>query len=315
MDPTGFFLYARERQAVLMRRRSGQARPWTEDHILDTYRFCNIYREDDATTQWLARWVRDPLASRPEVLLAVVLFRWFNRIGTGEAIFRQTVGLNDRGRVGTPWSYLLETGETEPMEHAIRRFCGRGPYVTGAYIIKTPDGMDKVRGVLWCVDQFCRLSVSARPDKMFGDRLMGWREMADTLLGSRGSYRLEDVWQWLREFPYLGDFMAYEIVTDLRHTDLLRDAPDIYTWANPGPGAMRGLNRLHGRDLHHRQPKHVFVCEMRDLLRLANEDFKHIWPHRTGHDVEMRDIEHTLCEFDKYRRVELGEGRPRGKYS
>jgi len=28
----------------------------------------------------------------------------------------------------------------------------------------------------------------------------------------------------------------------------------------------------------------------------------------------MRDIEHSLCEFDKYERVRNGEGVPRGKY-
>ena len=30
--------------------------------------------------------------------------------------------------------------------------------------------------------------------------------------------------------------------------------------------------------------------------------------------LEMRDIEHCLCEYDKYERVRLGEGRPRAKY-
>ena len=30
--------------------------------------------------------------------------------------------------------------------------------------------------------------------------------------------------------------------------------------------------------------------------------------------LEMRDIEHCLCEFDKYERTRLGEGRPRAKY-
>jgi hypothetical protein len=29
---------------------------------------------------------------------------------------------------------------------------------------------------------------------------------------------------------------------------------------------------------------------------------------------EMRDVEHTLCEFDKYERVRLGEGRPRSVF-
>jgi hypothetical protein len=42
----------------------------------------------------------------------------------------------------------------------------------------------------------------------------------------------------------LGPFLAYEIVTDLRFTALLENAPDIMTWANPGPGAKRGITRL-----------------------------------------------------------------------
>jgi hypothetical protein len=28
----------------------------------------------------------------------------------------------------------------------------------------------------------------------------------------------------------------------------------------------------------------------------------------------MREVEHTLCEFDKYERVRTGEGKPRGVY-
>jgi hypothetical protein len=28
----------------------------------------------------------------------------------------------------------------------------------------------------------------------------------------------------------------------------------------------------------------------------------------------MRDIEHCLCEFDKYERVRLGQGKPRAQY-
>ena len=31
--------------------------------------------------------------------------------------------------------------------------------------------------------------------------------------------------------------------------------------------------------------------------------------------LEMRDIEHSLCEFDKYERVRLGQGAPRSKYT
>ena len=38
--------------------------------------------------------------------------------------------------------------------------------------------------------------------------------------------------------------------------------------------------------------------------------------HLEGHmpPLEMREVEHTLCEFDKYERVRNGEGKPRSIY-
>ena len=32
------------------------------------------------------------------------------------------------------------------------------------------------------------------------------------------------------------------------------------------------------------------------------------------YNVDMRTIEHSLCEWDKYERVRLGQGTPRSKY-
>jgi hypothetical protein len=116
---------------------------------------------------------------------------------------------------------------------------------------------------------------------------------------------LEDSWKSFLPYAGFSDFMSYEVVTDLRHTKWLSKAPDIMTWANPGPGAMRGLNRIFGRELNGKQKKPLFIQEMRDLLALLNGN---------PLPLEMRDIEHCLCEFDKYERVRLGQGRPRAKY-
>ena len=53
------------------------------------------------------------------------------------------------------------------------------------------------------------------------------------------------------------------------------------------------------------------IEEMRELLEQSTlqRHWSHNWPK-----WEMRDVEHTLCEFDKYERVRTGEGRPRGVY-
>lgn len=338
MTVDSFFAYARERHSTHLRRAAGLPRSeWTQDPILRQYRFCNVYRELDRTTQWFRTNVRDPLRDTPEVLLATVLFRWFNRIETGEAIFSRVRPDTDPPNA-TAWDELLGSGSTTPLRETIIASCGEGPYVTGSYIIKTPNGMSKLDGVLWCVEQFMRSNVP------WWDGRLGQREFADLCLYSRanpeeGLIRLQDLWEWLCQFPFMGPFMAYEVVTDLRHTALLDRAPDIMTWANPGPGAFRGLNRIAGRDLRASVPRELAIKEMRALLEYSRHP--RYWPQfkRIRHDMvdasypsrelmyqmahidregedhwpawEMREVEHTLCEFDKYERARLDEGRPR----
>lgn len=329
-----FFAFARERHATYLRRRAGVT-PWTSDPILQAWRFTNVFRELDAVTVWFRENVRDPLHNKPEVLLATVLFRWFNRVTTGEAIFKQkALGFGGEQPGETAWDALLrlpDLGEgIGAVQAAILQYSSPGPYVTGAYIVKTPDGMDKVEGVLWCVEQFM-LQQHAVDDFPVG----GWRGTGEELLKMRGQTGLQNVWSWLRRFPYMGDFMAYEVVTDLRHTALLDQAPDIMTWANPGPGAARGLGRVFAGDpeAYNKNQKQRLNELMHVLLEVSRDAA--FWPHHDGIDGwavpsdmmgdaavgnvvdwpawEMRDVEHTLCEFDKYERIREG-GRGKRRY-
>jgi hypothetical protein len=106
-----------------------------------------------------------------------------------------------------------------------------------------------------------------------------------------------------------GGFMAYEVMCDLRYTAFLNRAIDKSTWAHAGPGALRGLGRLNGKLPAPREA----VVQMQNLLNLISP----LWYLAFPKDplLEMREIEHSLCEFDKYERVRNGEGRPRSKYS
>lgn len=332
-----FFAYARERQAILLRRRAGRPGPWTEDGILQQFRFCNVFREDDTTTIWLREHVRERVAPE-ELLLATVLFRWFNRIRTGEAIFQQkmldlgtspgwgTDGLTPWEARESKWASVDEW--LSRLGASIRAYCGNGPYVTGSYIIKTPDGYNKLDGVLWCLVRFMtERHPMVGPMGRASD--LGYTDVSRMLMTGDGPISAEMLWGWLRQFPYLGDFMSFEVVTDLDQTFRFSDR---MTWANPGPGATRGLGRIfHGRHDHYRaNQKGVLNGLMRELLT-ASQDLEN-WPEGSGHglvpldyargwgDVElagpwpawdMRTVEHTLCEFDKYERVRNGEGRPR----
>jgi hypothetical protein len=128
--------------------------------------------------------------------------------------------------------------------------------------------------------------------------------------------------KYLESFHGWGGFLAYEVATDLRHTRYLCDAPDIMTWANPGPGAKRGLNRLFGRPLKQEVSRSQAIEEMQAILSWSLKDMP-TWVRSDAKDfkrypkprLEMRDIEHSLCEVDKYLRVQTGAGRPRAKFN
>ncbi len=62
-----FMEFVYERHLIYVRRRDGMPKPWTDDAILQNYRFCNVYRELDTVTQWIAKNWRAPMAEDPDV--------------------------------------------------------------------------------------------------------------------------------------------------------------------------------------------------------------------------------------------------------
>jgi len=271
-----YFYWIQERETIRINKEVLQHEPpWTNDPILQKFKFCQVFREEDRTTRWFKRNIRNVWRDEPEVLMATVIFRWFNFIETGRTLIRHNLHIE--------WD----------RKKAIEEITKQDQWITGAYIIKTPNRMDKVTGVSECISH------------MWNDR----EKLVDKILESKS---LEKAWEILRDYPYMGPFMAYEVVTDLRHTYLLREATDILTWANAGPGAMRGLNRLAGRDLDFSRRTHPWNDEMRELWELSRERLN---PNLISLDrFEMREIEGGLCEFDKYSRILNEEGRTRSVY-
>ena len=267
-----------ERENIRLQKEVSQLPPpWTNDSILQEYKFCQVFREDDRTTRWFREHIREPMKNSPDVFMATVIFRWFNWIPTGRTLIEH--GLLKR------WD----------RKKAIEEITKQPKWITGAYIIKTPNGMDKVTGVAECISH------------MWQDREYLAKEIVKTK-------SLEDTWTLLRDYPYMGPFMAYEVVTDLRHTYLLENAEDVLTWANAGPGAMRGLNRLTGRELGYSKRSHDWVAEMQELYKIVQTRLPAHILQRNDMKYEMREIEGGLCEFDKYSRIFKGEGRTRSIY-
>ena len=287
-----YFHFVIERHAIYVRRQRGDAWPWTEDKILQTYKFTNVFRELDTGTIWLREHIREPLANNPELFFNIALYRRYNHWPFAGKLL---------GRFGAFTDYPKVVQEV--VEFAKLTQSNGGQVFTAAHMIN------------------CPVRYKSKVDYVFLEGGMAlWNARNDIDSCNAGEIGLEDVFDWLIKLSGIGPFIAYEIVTDLRHTRYLQDAPDINTWAIPGPGAQRGIIRMLGLPLKNEAglPKlgvgyptkpDGFIAIMCYLLGVHRQYLPKWVP-----DMELRDIEHSLCEFDKVERVRLGEGKPRSRY-
>ena len=285
-----------ERQSILKKKLAGEPRPWTSDPIFDEYRFCNVDRMDDAVTIWIQENIVKPYKDHPDLWLMLAFARWVNWPPTLAEMVKSGVWFGDPDHT------------LEALADAMQARQNRGEKVyTGAYMIraesnKTVPWFNKSKH--WFI---CNIVVG---------NLINNRVELEALLNKPGC-TLEEFHAALVNFPNWGGFMAYEVVTDLNHTRYLKDAPDRYMWTNPGPGFMRGMNRLTGQPLNKNQTMEASNIYARSVLEGI------LWAYDTGlipnhlferHQLDMRAVESAHCETDKYLRVLNGEGRPRSRY-
>lgn len=291
MSPKHFFRFARERHLVYLKRSAGLPGPWTDDPVLQKVRFTNVFRELDRTTIVFRNLIRDPLRNDLWVVPAAIIGRWFNRIDTLEAMSPFLLDL-----AGYP------EGMLKAAEQAVREALPKGPWVTGSYMVCSGHGkgQDKLEGLM------------AYSRKM----LLWWERGGLSFFLKKPT--LQQAHEELVRLEGLGGFTAYEVVTDLRWTSAVNPS-DRFLWAHAGPGATRGGSRVLFREPDRlSQEKFTDQERLRRLMRrlLAMSRDPKYWPQG---DVdwpawELREVEHTLCEFDKYERVRRDQGFPKRTY-
>ena len=276
---SSFVDWINKRHAIYLKKEEGVEWPWTDDEIFQKYKFTNVFRELDRTTVWMREHLTNPNAHKPHALMIYncAIFRMFGTMEMCEAI--------------GGWQNDYEPDHLKRV--ARDRLNNKLKVFTGAYIITNQGKKEPKENVV--VDEF-----------LFA--IWDYRNLLAQIAEQQSLQRMHENLGKLKGWGG-GGFMAYELVSDLRHTPVLANAEDINTWANAGPGAKRGLNRVFGRPLNYSSRMHNWNREMTYLLKIVNDNKESFVP-----TVEMREVEHCLCEFDKYQRVKNGEGKPRSIY-
>lgn len=283
-DKETLFYWIKERDSIRQKKEAGLPKPWSEDKIFQTYKFCNVRREYDRVTVWIKNHWRDPCRGHPNMWFAMIVARLLN--------WPPTLDL-----IGFPLSSFTDL--KEEWRTKLKQYREQGNKVfTGAYLVSTNGvSMDKIDYIL------------DRVLTPIWERGVSPQELWNTAGGleDTDSLTLRDYWTHLTTFDGLGSFMAGQVIADLKYIDpILEKATDWWTWAPLGPGSKRGLNRYAGRDV--RKPLNQ-KQGLDELVAIQAEIAKYLQV-----DLPVHDVQNCMCEYDKMLRLKKGEGSVRSNY-
>ena len=287
-----FWLFVAERHLMFLRRVYWrQPPPWTANRILESVYFTNVYRELDRGTRYvitdlLGTVPGDPVGPGPfqtqtDILWNVLLYRMFNRIETHRALLG--AGMHS----AADWNGKL-------AERLLEKRKADGHQVfTGAFLVSN---WGRVGSKIQLVTENLTNLNRKLPDLL--DRIL----TAPSLERVHAELSLE--WG-------IAGFMAYEIAIDLCYPGGLLSF-DENDWVHPGPGAIDGLRILtkHGTKIGKKGGAEL----IKELLYRQREQqtAAGVWVY--GPDLTLRNVEHSLCEFQKFWRAMQPKGRNKRLY-
>lgn len=269
-----YWRFAAERQRVFYRRALGLPLPWTDNPVLGTFKFTNAYRASDRVSQFLIRQViyRDDLPQTPtEIVFRILLFKLFNKVETWQRLERALGPLT------------FDDYRFERYDGILSRAMAQGIRIYSAAYIMPPGSSAfgcnaKHQNHLKLLEM---MMAEALPEKLADARTM------------------QKGFELLRAYPTIGDFLAYQFVTDVNYSEVTNFSE--MDFVIPGPGAKDGLRKCFA------DPGGLSDAELIRLMadrqdeecsRLGLE-FASLW----GRPLQLIDCQNLFCEVDKYARV------------
>ena len=267
-----YWKFAAERQEVFFRKLEGRAAPWTDDPIIARHKFTNAYRASDRVSQFLIKHVvYEGEQSPEEVFFRTILFKLFNKIETWEM-------LQDRLSMIGYAEYSFQRYDqilTEAQASGERIY-------SGAYMM--PSGRSSFGH-----------TQKHRNHLLLLERMMG-DEVPQKIAGASS---MEQAFKILRSYPTIGDFLAYQFVTDLNYGNFT-DFSEM-EFVVPGPGALDGIRKCFsdlGGLTEADAIKAVTDRQEQEFERLGLR-FRSLGDRQ----LQLIDCQNLFCEVSKYARV------------
>ena len=265
-----YWRFAAERQDVFFRRLRNMPPPWTDDPIVERFKFTNAYRASDRVSQFLIRHV---IYSGPQdeenLFFRTILFKLFNKIETWK-LFQDAFG-----------TLTCRNFDVDAFDAVLTKAMSRKQTIySAAYIM--PSGGKQGDAKKHCNHlKLLKMMLS---------------DGAATRLAR--SKKMREAFELLLSYPMIGEFLAYQYVTDINYSELT-DFSEM-EFAVPGPGARDGIRKcfhdlggLNESDII----KMIADRQQVEFERLGIE-FQSLW----GRPLQLIDCQNLFCEVGKYAR-------------
>jgi hypothetical protein len=267
-----YWKFASERQNVFFKRFNGESFPWTKDKILNEYKFTNVYRATDRVSQYLIKNVIYKGSQEPEeIFFRLILFKIFNRISTWEVLESEFGRISFKDYSFKQYDKVL----SEVMQHKI-------PIYSAAYIM-----------------------ASGRTKFGYERKHQNHLRLIELMIKEKVPYKLQhcksmsEAYNLFHSYPTIGDFLAYQYVTDINYSTLTNFTEMEFVKA--GPGARDGIAKCFKDfgEYSFEDIIHLMVENQEQEFDRLNLDFKNLW----GRNLQLIDCQNIFCEVDKYSRV------------
>lgn len=250
----------------------------TEDPILQEYKFTNVYRACDRVSQYLIRNViyKDlDKYSKEDVLLRILVFKVFNKIETWEYINSFT-------------DITINSFDVERLSKALTKRQSNAPIFSNAYMMT--GSYSGYRGI--------------------NTKHQVWLQMIEDEFIKGGGFKqvlcatsMAQVYNQLRNYPLIGDFLAYQYTIDFNYSPYLNFDEDSFVKA--GVGAIRGIKKCFSSYGRQYEDAIYYIHDHFEELqnRYGYTDFKPL----PGRKPKLIDLQNCFCETDKYLRAKMPE--------
>jgi hypothetical protein len=266
-----YWRFAVERQAIFFRRMGSPLGLFTKDPILTRHKFTNAYRASDRVSQFLIRTVIGGCEADPlDIFFRVILFKLFNKIETWRLLEDRIEQIHWR------------TYKRERYLRVLDQAMARGDRVySAAYIMPAATGFEghrKHETHLRLLEHMLNAGAAERIQK---------------------ASNMREAFEALRSFPMMGDFLAYQFVTDLNYSELVTFSE--MEFVVPGPGARDGIRKCFSSFGGLSEADIIRIVAERQEHEFARLGltFQSLW----GRQLQLIDCQNLFCEVDKYARV------------